>query len=212
MKWKSVLCFLLVVILSCKKTDKTGRVYVFTKDPFTNDSISETGYYTTRSKILYNKKYIINVATGKVSPAAVIAFARSLKGIHYKYGSTDPSRGFDCSGFINYVFKHFGIIVPRTSGSFTSVGQNIPLNKAMPGDLVLFTGTDYRNRTVGHIGILISQPDQEPKFIHATSGKENCVTESTLNSYYMNRYMKTIRIFPLQSPNLYWPAKRFKSD
>ncbi|HEY4327203.1 MAG TPA: C40 family peptidase [Mucilaginibacter sp.] len=212
MRCNGIFYLLLLILLSCKKADKPGQVYVFTKDPLTNDSVTETEYYTTRSKTLYNKKYITEVATGKVSPAAVIAFARSLEGTPYRYGSTDPARGFDCSGFINYVFKHFGVIVPRTSGGFTTVGHEVPLNKAMPGDLVLFTGTDYRVRTVGHIGIIISLPDQEPKFVHATSGKENGVTETTLNSYYLDRYMKTIRVFPTGAPNLYWPVKHVKSD
>ncbi|HEY2582963.1 MAG TPA: C40 family peptidase [Mucilaginibacter sp.] len=207
MRCKEIFYLLLLILLSCKKTDKSGRVYVFTKDPLTNDSVSETGYYTTRSKTLYNKKYITNIATGKVSPAAVIAFACSLEGTPYRYGSADPAHGFDCSGFINYVFNHFGIVVPRTSVGFTAVGHDIPLNKAMPGDLVLFTGTDYRMRTVGHIGILISLPDHEPKFVHATSGKEDGVTESTLNSYYLNRYIKTVRVFPTGAFNLYWPVK-----
>ncbi|MDF2434232.1 MAG: hypothetical protein JWP44_3863 [Mucilaginibacter sp.] len=140
--------------------------------------------------------HIASIPTGKLTPIQLIAFARSLTGVPYKYGSIDPKEGLDCSGFITYVFNHFGIAVPRTSVGFTFVGREIELNNARPGDLVLFTGTDTTTSTVGHMGILVSSPGEEFKFIHCTSGKANGVTETPFSSYYIKRYVKTIRIFP----------------
>lgn len=154
------------------------------------DSVDKSGYY------IDSKKPITSISTGKTTPAELISFARSLKGIPYKYGSTDPSRGFDCSGFISYVFNHFGIIVPRQSVDFTSMKREIGVKEAKPGDLILFTGTDSTIRVVGHMGIIVSAPGEEIKFIHSTSGRANGVTESFLKPYYAGRYMKTIRIFP----------------
>ncbi|RYZ99967.1 MAG: NlpC/P60 family protein [Sphingobacteriaceae bacterium] len=138
----------------------------------------------------------VHITTGKITPAELLAFAGTLKGIPYKYGSVDPREGFDCSGFITYVFNHFNIMVPRMSIEFTDVEREIPLIEAKPGDLVLFTGTDSTIRKVGHMGIMVSPAGQPPEFIHATSGKAKGVTITPLNTYYMGRYMKMIRIFP----------------
>lgn len=135
-----------------------------------------------------------HIKTGNTHPAVLIAFSKTLKGIPYKYSSTDPRKGFDCSGFITYVFNHFRISVPRTSAGFTNEGTEVRLADAQPGDLILFTGTDSSKRTVGHMGI-ITQAGDSVVFIHSTSGKANGVTETTLNQYYMGRFMKVVRVF-----------------
>jgi len=154
------------------------------------DSVDKSGYY------IETKKPITAVSTGNTTPAELITFARSLTGTPYKYASTDPAKGFDCSGFITYVFNHFGIIVPRQSVDFTSMQHAIDLKQAKPGDLILFTGTDSTVRIVGHMGIIVSAPGQEIRFIHSTSGRAYDVTETSLKPYYVGRYMKIIRIFP----------------
>jgi lipoprotein Spr len=136
------------------------------------------------------------INTGKVTPAELVDFARSLTGTPYKYGSVDPREGFDCSGFVTYVFNHFKIAVPRSSVDFTDVQRPVTLKEAKTGDLILFTGTDSTRKTVGHMGILVVNAGEEMKFVHATSGKAYGVTETPLNAYYQGRYMKTIRIFP----------------
>jgi cell wall-associated NlpC family hydrolase len=136
------------------------------------------------------------ILTGCTNPDELIAFAKTLKGIRYRYGSSNPERGFDCSGFVNYVFNHFGISIPRSSSDFADVQGNRDLNEAKYGDLILFTGTKTHNRgRAGHIGIIVSQPGEPITFIHSTSGAANGVTETSLNDYYMGRYIKTIRLF-----------------
>jgi murein DD-endopeptidase / murein LD-carboxypeptidase len=158
--------FLLFAGLSCSHPAKPPGVVV------PKDSVDRSGYYVD------SKKPITTVATGKTTPAELIAFARSLTGIPYKYGSTDPAKGFDCSGFITYVFNHFGIIVPRQSVDFTSMKREIDIKQAKPGDLILFTGTDSTTRIVGHMGIIVSPPGGEIKFIHSTSGRAYGVIET----------------------------------
>ena len=142
-------------------------------------------------------EYQVNtIYTGNVTPAELLAFARTLNGIPYKYGSIDPEQGFDCSGFITYVFNHFGITVPRRSVDFTYIDREVSIEDARPGDLILFTGSDSTLRIVGHMGIVVSNDDNQLTFIHSTSGKSYGITETPLNSYYQARYVKTIRIFP----------------
>lgn len=136
-----------------------------------------------------------SIDTKGASPQQVVAFAKTLIGVPYLYASSDPAKGFDCSGFITYVFKHFGIVVPRSSIDFTNVGTEVSAAQAKEGDLILFTGTDSTERFVGHMGIVVSNTDTL-RFIHSTSGKKYGVTITPLNNYYKGRYVKTVRIFP----------------
>jgi len=138
----------------------------------------------------------VDIETGQTTPAQLVTFARSLKGVPYKYGSVDPEQGFDCSGFVTYVFNHFNIRVPRPSVDFTFANRNIDIKKAKPGDVILFTGSDSTTRIVGHIGIIVSHHRGDLIFIHATSGDGYGVTETPFNLYYQQRYIKTIRVFP----------------
>ena len=130
----------------------------------------------------------------EVKPHELVEFAKTLSGIPYKYASSDPSAGFDCSGFITYVFNHFNIGVPRSSVDFTNVGKEVDVRSAKEGDLILFTGTVDSIRIVGHMGIVTENTDTL-KFIHSTSGKAYGVTISPLNSRYQSRFVKVIRVF-----------------
>jgi len=134
------------------------------------------------------------IDTKKVNPEQVMGFAEALIGTPYVYASINPNVGFDCSGFITYVFNHFNISVPRSSVDFTDVGKAIPVEEAKRGDIILFTGTNPLERHVGHMGLVVSN-DNELKFIHSTSGKAMGVTITPLSDYYKSRFVKTIRIF-----------------
>src|SRR5688500_3249658 len=72
------------------------------------------------------------IDTRDVSPESLTSFAKTLIGTPYKYGSIEPKQGFDCSGFITYVFNHFKIAVPRSSKDFTNVGTEISVSEAKP--------------------------------------------------------------------------------
>ena len=136
------------------------------------------------------------IKTGLTVPDSLVTFGKSLVGTPYLYASTDPENGFDCSGFITYVFNHFGIAVPRSSVDFTNVGIEVPKEFASPGDLILFTGTDSTIRVVGHMGIVESNERGNLLFLHSTSGKAYGVVISPLNGYYETRFVKVIRVFP----------------
>jgi cell wall-associated NlpC family hydrolase len=136
------------------------------------------------------------VKTGRVDPAELIVLAESLVGIPYQFGSSIPSKGLDCSGFIWYLFQRFGVVVPRTSEQFTNAGEEVSLNKSKPGDLILFTGSDPLSGKVGHIGLIAGREGGDVWFIHAASGGNKGVMRSNLNRYFRERFVKVNRIFP----------------
>jgi len=125
-----------------------------------------------------------------------VEYAKKFIGTPYVYGSVNPAVGFDCSGFINHVSKHFGLDVPRSSSQFTNLGIEVSQGNARPGDLILFTGTNPGDRRVGHMGIITENPGDMLQFIHSSSGKANGVTISDLSDYYKTRFVKIIRILP----------------
>lgn len=135
------------------------------------------------------------VSTGAISPDSIVNFAKTLIGTPYLYASTDPAHGFDCSGFITYVFNHYKIKVPRSSREFGNVGTTIPLAESKKGDLILFTGTDSTERNIGHMGIVLTNDTGHVTFIHSSSGRAHGVTISPLDKYYQGRFVKTIRLF-----------------
>ncbi|TXF79627.1 NlpC/P60 family protein [Chryseobacterium sp.] len=125
----------------------------------------------------------------------LVNFAGKYLGTPYVYGSVDPAVGFDCSGFINFVYQRFGYNVPRSSKDFLNYGSEIPLHKVQKGDLLIFNGTDLNIQEVGHIGIVLKAAGKNSEFIHSSSGKANGVTVSSLSSpHYTARFIKAISV------------------
>ena len=111
-----------------------------------------------------------------VTGARTTRFARRLLGVPYRYGGTSPRSGFDCSGFVRYVFEHFGIDLPHSSYAQFSLGRRVPRRALKPGDLVFFDG-------VGHVGIYVGSG----RFIHAPHTGTR-VSISSLGGWYSARY------------------------
>ncbi|MEO6685980.1 MAG: C40 family peptidase [Dyadobacter sp.] len=141
------------------------------------------------------------INTKNVSADEVVVFAESLEGVPYKYGSSDVKKGFDCSGFINYVFNHFDIAVPRTSSDFTNAGEEISMRDCKPGDIILFTGSNANSGVVGHMGIITQNRNKKILFVHSASGGGRGVMVSGLSEYFITRFVKVIRIFKDESSN-----------
>ena len=142
-----------------------------------------------------NTEHIIPQPVSNSERCDLVDFAQTFVGTPYRYGSTDPLVGFDCSGFIYHVFNHFNITVPRSSVEYTNLGKEVSIETARPGDLILFTGTDSTIRVVGHMGIVTENIDTL-KFIHSSSGKIYSVTITPLDKYYQSRFVKIINILP----------------
>lgn len=112
------------------------------------------GYY----RYVYTK-YLSTKKPSKTTGSAIVAYAKKFVGNPYKWGGTSLTKGADCSGFTQSVFKHFGYKLPRTSSSQRSAGTKVTsLKKAKAGDLICY---------YGHVAIYMGSN----KIIHASSAK-----------------------------------------
>lgn len=187
------IAFIFTILSSCQYYN--GKLPI-TKLQEDSIEISQTNSVTPPSdSIVKLASDTLKIYTGTTTPEQLLAFGKTLIGTPYLYGSTNPVKGFDCSGFITYVFNHFNIKVPRSSIGFTNYQTQVELGSAKVGDLILFTGTDSIIREVGHMGIIASVKNDEVEFIHSTSGRANGVTITPLNKYYLGRFVKVLRIF-----------------
>lgn len=116
---------------------------------------------------------------------SLIEFAKKYIGVPYVYGGTTPS-GFDCSGFVQYVFSNFGVKLSRTT--YTQVNEGVAVSKEnlKTGDLVFF-GTASN---VSHVGIYIS----DGNFIHASKPGDTVKINSLYSDYYVRNYYTARRV------------------
>ncbi len=112
----------------------------------------------------------------------VLASAMSLEGIKYKYGGASPNTGFDCSGFVNYVYnKAANLKLPRTAKGISRYGQSVSKDDLAPGDLVFF---NTARRAFSHVGIYVG----DGNFIHAPSRGGHVRVESMQTGYWETRF------------------------
>lgn len=181
---------LLVLLASCHSSRKSAA------------RPAEARVSEVKSRIvLRNKVPPRKINTKDVNAEELVRFAEKLVGTRYRYGSADPSKGFDCSGFIYYVFSNFGISVPRSSVDFTNAGREVPIEDARRGDIILFTGSNASSGVVGHMGIVSENRKGLLKFIHSASGNNAGVMISGMNRYFVERFVKVNRIFPDEKDN-----------
>jgi cell wall-associated NlpC family hydrolase len=133
-------------------------------------------------------------ALGTIDRGKILAFAESLLGAPYRYGSSDPKKGFDCSGFVSFVFKNFNIELPRSSSEFKKMGKDVKPKNFKPGDVLVFYS--FRSKTrIGHVGIVYEADGMKSKFIHSSSGKTKGVIISDLGSKtYSKRFYRCVDV------------------
>ncbi|HTM01912.1 MAG TPA: C40 family peptidase [Vicinamibacterales bacterium] len=125
-------------------------------------------------------------APSEVISAPLIATALSYRGVPYRNGGSDPS-GFDCSGFVQWVFAQEGRALPREVHDQYDVGEKIDREDVQPGDLVFF---DIEGKGASHVGIALGN-DQ---FVHAPSSRGVVRVESYTIDYWKKRYIGARRI------------------
>lgn len=121
----------------------------------------------------------------------VISYALSLQGIPYRYGKESPNEGFDCSGFVQHVYKHHGIALPRTTKEMAQTLPKIAKSNLQSGDLLFF---NVNGKPFSHVGIYVDNND----FVHAPSRRTGKVLVSSLNNRYWSK-----RLIGIRRPNRY---------
>ena len=112
----------------------------------------------------------------------ILINAMSLTGIKYKYGGSNPDTGFDCSGFVRYVFSQAAnLTLPPTARAISQIGKTVKKEELQPGDLVFF---NTLKSAFSHVGIYVG----DNKFIHAPRTGGEVRVENMQNSYWQRRY------------------------
>jgi len=112
----------------------------------------------------------------------VVDYAKRFTGIRYEYGGSSPRSGFDCSGFVRFVYSHFGLSLAHSSYAQFDRGRRVSRSALRPGDLVFFDG-------LGHVGIYVGNG----RFIHAPHSGTR-VRIQTLGGWYSSRFVGARRL------------------
>ena len=112
-------------------------------------------------------------------------YALQYVGYPYVYGGEDPS-GFDCSGFMQYVFANFGYSINRTATAQLQNGYYVERDNLKPGDIIYFGS----GSVASHVGLYIG----DGKFVHAQSSATGVVISSLSENWYASRYLCAHRI------------------
>ena len=107
--------------------------------------------------------------------------AFALTGIKYRYGGDSPATGFDCSGFVRYVFQQIGTVLPRNASEISHLGRKVDKDELQPGDLVFF---NTLRRPFSHVGIYLG----DHRFIHSPSRGGTVEIVSMSHRYWERRY------------------------
>ena len=124
--------------------------------------------------------------SGSVTGNQIAAKAKQYLGVPYKWGGTTPS-GFDCSGFVYYVYRSMGINISRTIATMNSQGTKVSKSDLQPGDIVIFQNT-YKSG-LSHVGIYVG----DGKFIHAPSSGKVVSYADLYSNYYIEHYYGAVR-------------------
>ena len=131
---------------------------------------------------------------GRPEADALVEFALQYVGYNYIWGGKDPSTGFDCSGFVWYVYTHNGYEdIGRTATDqwYYENSQEVSQDSLLPGDLLFFSETDSLDN-ITHVGIYIGGGE----FVHAANSRDGVIVTAVDAPYYGEHYIGARRIIP----------------
>lgn len=128
-----------------------------------------------------------SLSASKASCSEIVQVAMAYRGSRYSRGGMS-SRGFDCSGFVKFLYKTKGISLPHSSSAQFGCGKSVSRDELQPGDIVFFAGT-YRPG-ISHVGLYIG----DNKFIHASTSRGGVRVDDLSSSYYSSKFAGAKRV------------------
>jgi murein DD-endopeptidase len=119
---------------------------------------------------------------------AIAELAMGMVGTRYRYGGTDPTEGFDCSGLVFYAYGQAGYRVPRTSQELFRAARKIAVGEADPGDLMFFQD----QTKLSHVGIYVG----DGQFVHAPANGRTVAIADLGSPYYQEHLVAVGRLLP----------------
>lgn len=128
--------------------------------------------------------------------ADVVLGALAHLGVPYRFGGSDPRRGFDCSGLVRHVFQQAAALdLPRSAEDMASLGLRLDPAELAPGDLVFF---NTRGRPYSHVGIYVG----EGRFVHAPARRGQVRVEAMDSRYWRTRFNGARRLLAAEGSDL----------
>ena len=125
----------------------------------------------------------------EVDKKQLLEDAKYFKGGKYVWGGTTP-QGFDCSGYVQYLYKKHHVNLPRTAWAQSKKGLNVAKQNLQKGDLLFFLTDKKRGIPVTHVGIYIGNG----KFIHAASKKKGIIVSPINTGHYAHTFVMAKRV------------------
>lgn len=116
--------------------------------------------------------------------------AMKYQTVPYRYGGESPTKGFDCSGYVQYVYQKNGVDLPRTAAQQSKQGVAVKKSKLESGDLIFF-GSGGK---INHVGIVVSDKGKPLSMIHSGSSTGVTITNVEESNYWSKRFRKARRI------------------
>ncbi|MDX1350165.1 MAG: C40 family peptidase [Putridiphycobacter sp.] len=121
----------------------------------------------------------------------LVTYAMQYIGTPYQWAGNSP-KGFDCSGYIGYVFSNYGISLPRSAADLKAHSESIKEKDAKQGDLVFFK-TGHK---ITHVGLIISEQGAPLKMVHSSTSRGIIITDIETSKYWREKYAGVGRIIP----------------
>lgn len=158
-----------VLLCQCKSVAAPG-----------DDKRWQIAYSYSQAQVMESQSGVSGSWSEKVEEIMIRAL--SLTGVNYKYGGRSPETGFDCSGFVQYVFMNAAqIALPPSARTISEMGNTVKREELQPGDLVFF---NTLKSAFSHVGIYVGNN----QFIHAPRAGAKVRIENMDERYWKSRY------------------------
>lgn len=152
-------------------------------------------------KLFFALIFVVNTTSGVAQQNTIsnellhliIDFGKTYEGKPYQYGGcSSQSKGFDCSGFMHYIFKMGGVKLPRRASEIAQEGKKVAVHRLRKGDLLFFNTS--KGKRISHIGIVAEILPNKIIMLHSSSSKGIEQVNIKTSDYWWNRLLFSKRL------------------